>query len=185
MHCSSCERVLERYLDGTLHRRRTIAVDRHLAVCASCKALLTELKVVDGLLATVGTPQPAPNFSFAIMAEARSLAAPRSRRAPLWPLLGLYVTIAWILAAAWLSVSGGDIRVLAQHGFGVTASAFSGLSSAAVSAFHGLGHGAPLIGIFVAGVLILDLALAIGVFIVYRVVRPRLAAQLVRTGEIS
>ncbi|MGA7570105.1 MAG: zf-HC2 domain-containing protein, partial [Candidatus Aquilonibacter sp.] len=72
MRCSSCEPLLDRYIEGTLTPREMTRVTAHLHACPHCESLLTELRVVDALLATTAPMELAPNFTFAVMAEARS-----------------------------------------------------------------------------------------------------------------
>ncbi len=184
MRCSSCKPLLERYLEGTLHAHRISVIAAHLDSCASCNALLTELKVVDGLLTTVAASELAPNFSFAVMAQAHSVPAPRTRRAQIWPLLVLYVTVAWIALAAWLITSGADIRALAMRGISTVAAPAAGFPSAVGSALTSLNRGDSLFHL-VGGVLILDLMLAVGLFLVYRMTRSRTAVQPVSIRERS
>ncbi|GAC1657649.1 MAG: hypothetical protein NVS9B12_09820 [Vulcanimicrobiaceae bacterium] len=184
MRCSSCKPLLGRYFEGTLGPQAA-AVAAHLEGCAACATLLDELKVVDGLLATVRSPLPAPNFTFAVMAEVRSLPLPIVPRTHMGALLGGYVVIAWAIIALWMHLAG----VTAQSALPNAADAFSqavntahALAGGAMSSF---GHGAPLVTTFVLGALALDVCVAAGVYILYVIVRPRLAAQLAGVPEVS
>ena len=50
---NGCERVqelLSAYVDGELNKRRSAAVERHLAVCPSCRAMAEQLREVSRLL---------------------------------------------------------------------------------------------------------------------------------------
>lgn len=101
MLCSWCERDLDRYIGATLPAARMAAVKRHLDRCDACAALLEEVRVVDALLATTQTPELPPNFTFAVMAEARAIQAPkRSGWQRTAVLAGAYTVMAWIVALA-------------------------------------------------------------------------------------
>ncbi len=84
MHCSSCEPVLDRYLEGTLAPARMAQVAAHLKTCEPCTALLSEVKVVDALLFTTAVPELPQNFTFAVMAELQSMPAPRTGGTRIW-----------------------------------------------------------------------------------------------------
>lgn len=184
MRCSSCSSLLDRYLEGSLSTPQLLQITAHLGTCAGCAVILEELKVVDGLLATIHTPEPAPNFTFAVMAEVRTMPRPAVSRLNVAALLGTYVVVAWAIIAIWLHIAG----ITAQTALANTASAFSqlgiGVHLITTGAMNSFGHGAPLVTTFVLGVLALDLAVATGVVIVYGVVRPRLAAHLALGGRL-
>jgi anti-sigma factor RsiW len=183
VRCSSCEPLLDRYLEGTLKPREMIAVSAHLKNCESCRELLEELKVVDGLLATTGLPELPQNFTFAVMAEVRTLPAPRARQHPVWSFLALYSVAAWVAAVLAMALTGtppasalGAISsALARIGV------FSGSVSAGVS--HGLSHVVPTLAAFGAGVLLIDFAIAGAFALLYFVIRPRVAARLASVPE--
>jgi anti-sigma factor RsiW len=100
MHCSSCEPLLDRYIEGTLTPREMAQARLHLQSCEHCASLLGELRVIDALLATTNTIELPPNFTFAVMAEARSLQMHPPRRFPLWSVLAGYLVAAWAAATA-------------------------------------------------------------------------------------
>ncbi len=160
-----------------------IAITAHLKTCASCRGLLEELKVVDGLLATTRTFELAENFTFAVMAEARSRPAPRARQHPVWSFLVLYSAAAWVATVLAMAVTGtppaavaGAISgALARLGF------FSDAMSESFS--HGVAPLAPTLAVFGVGVLVVDVAIAAAFALLYFVIRPRLAARLVSVSE--
>ena len=125
MRCSSCELDLDRYLEGSLSSARMALVASHLAACASCQIVLEELRVVDALLATTRPAELPPNFTFAVLAEARDLKAPRQRawRRPV--LLGVtYLIAAWTLVLGTLpqliAIANGPFgRATARAGQGI------------------------------------------------------------------
>ena len=178
MRCSSCSSLLDRYLEGSLSTPELLQITAHLGTCDACTGILEELKVVDGLLATIRTPEPAANFTFAVMAEIRTMPQPAASRISIAALLGSYVVVAWVIIAIWLRLAG----ITAQTAFGNLSSALSQLGSSlhvvTTGAMNSFGHGAPLVTTFVLGVLALDFAVAAGVIIIYSIVRPRLAAHL-------
>ena len=183
MRCSSCEPLLDRYVEGTLSAPHMVAVSAHLRGCESCRALLEELKAVDGLLETTRVLDLPENFTFALMAEVRTLPAPRARQHPLWSFLVLYSAAAWVAAVVAMILTGtGPGAVLAavspalSRG-GVASSAFSSSLS------HGLSHAMPTLAAFGAGVLVVDVAVASAFALLYFVIRPRVAARLASVSE--
>ncbi|HEY9181372.1 MAG TPA: zf-HC2 domain-containing protein [Candidatus Baltobacteraceae bacterium] len=183
MRCSSCEPLLDRYVEGTLSAPQMVGVSTHVRGCESCRALLEELKAVDGLLETTRVLELPENFTFALMAEVRTLPAPRARQHPLWSFLVLYSAAAWVAAVVAMILTGtGPGTVLAAVSSalsrgGVASSAFSsGLS-------HSLAHIVPTLAAFGTGVLTIDLAVASAFALLYFVIRPRVAARLVAVSE--
>jgi anti-sigma factor RsiW len=183
VRCSACEPLLDRYVEGTLKPPQMIAVSVHLRECESCTALLEELKAIDGLLATTRVADVPENFTFAVMAEVRSLPAPRARQHPVWSFLVLYSAAAWVAAVLAMAVTGTSPRaVLAAISGALTR---AGLLSGAVAATfsHGFSHFTPTLAAFGAGVLFMDVALAAAFALLYFVIRPRVAARLASVPE--
>lgn len=185
MRCSSCEPLLDRYIEGTLTPRQMIDISEHIGDCSTCSALLEEVKVIDGLLATTVVSELPENFTFAVMAEVNALPAPRARQHPLWSFLVLYSTAAWVAVVAALALTHTSPRVV----LGAIASALSplGLASNAFAEYvsHGLSHTAPSLAAFGAVVLVIDIAIAIAFGVLYFIVRPRLADRLASLSEAS
>ena len=186
MRCSSCKPLLDRYAEGSLPMHRLARISAHLSGCGECCAVLEELKVVDGLLATMSAPPVPPlNFTFAVMAEVRALPVPAVPRSNVIALAGAYTLVAWAMIALWLQLSGigvaGALTLLAQF-----AAQTAGSAHALTAAVSGVfGSGTPQVTAFVLTVLALDAAVGIGIAIVYFVVRPRLAARLASVRESS
>ena len=179
MRCSSCEPLLDRYLEGTLTPRQMIDTAAHVRTCAACARLVEEVKVVDALLFTTDVPELPTNFTFALMAEARTLPAPKPIQHRLWSFVALYLTAAWIAALALFVASGASLQKVGAAvaaGFGGLAQSFSGGAT-------GIAHGAPALATFSVGVLSVDLALAAVGAAVYFLIRPRLAAHLASSSE--
>lgn len=184
MRCSSCRPLLGGYLERALKVRARYHVVRHLRTCPQCRTLLEEARVVDGLLATASPVQPAANFTYAVMAEVRSLPIPYAHRTNVWLLLGGYIAVAWLIIAGWLQLAGiGVGGALLQAGSGA-AHTTAGLRTLAEAVQHAFGNTTPTVAALGIGLLLLDLAAGAALFAFYTLVRPRLAAELatVRKG---
>lgn len=170
MHCSSCETMLDRYLDGALSPRWTASVAAHLRTCVDCSALLEEVKVVDGLLATVKRPPLPENFTFAVLAHARTMPVPQPRRISAVAVLTFYVIAAWI-ASAWLFAAWRNPLFASAANVAAIARSVAGPLGALT---HGYGSIAPFAVPVAAIMLMIDIAVFIGCFYAYRAWRPRL-----------
>lgn len=181
MRCSSCEPLLDRYREGTLTRRQMIEIGKHLRGCEGCRALLEELRMVDGLLETRSVPELPENFTFAVMAEARATHPPRDRHLPFWIFLALYSSAAWVSAIAGLLLSGRSPLVLFTWiDAGLTRLA-NAAATASAAAAHGLGHTVPPLVSLGVGALVVDLALAAVAALLFFVVPRVFARQEVRS----
>jgi len=185
VRCSSCELLLDRYAEGTLTPRQMADVNAHVRSCENCRALLDELKVVDGLLFTTHVPDLPENFTFAVMAEMKALPAPRARQHPVWSFLALYSAATWVAVVLAMAITRTSPNVV----FTLVASALS-RAGAATTAFtagtsQSLGYTAPALAAFGTGVLLVDIAIAASFATVYYVVRPRLVEQLATSSEAS
>ena len=179
MRCSSCEPLLDRYLEGTLTPRELSEISAHVRECGGCANLIEELKVVDALLLTTSVPELPANFTFAVMAETRSLPAPKPHRQRVWSFIAVYLAAAWVAAVAIFLASGATFSK-----FGTALTSFgSRVASDLSSAASGVGHGAPALATFSLGVLGIDLALATLAALLYVFIRPRLAAHLASEGK--
>lgn len=183
MRCSSCEPRLDRFVEGTLTPREMADVSAHLRSCEHCRALLDELKVVDGLLFTTRVPELAPNFTFAVMAEVNALPAPRARQHPLWSFLALYSAAAWVAVVAGMVLTGTHPATVLNIVSSALSKAGVVSGAAASSVSQGLAHTMPTLAAFSVGVLIIDITIACAFAAVYLFVRPRLAAQLASSPE--
>jgi len=176
--------MLEHYLAGGLRPRYAFAVREHLARCPECAALLQETKVVDALLATAPTVELASDFTVAAMDQVRAMAAPRRARPSPWAFLIVYLAAVWFAGFIWLTVTGQSVT-------GVTAAivrhvaAVGSMVGSLAGSEHTLGHHAATVLAFGLVVLLLDVVLLIGLFIVHRVLRPHLAARVAGTPEVS
>lgn len=180
MRCSSCEPLLDRYVEATLTRRQMAFVAAHVKMCDACAALVTELRVVDALLATTKSVELAPNFTFAVMAEINAIPVQRARSLWIWAVLSFYLIAAWgALSGAYVTF-GGRIPVV-QH---VVSNAVTSIGSALAAlsgVVHGLGTTSPIVLALVSLVLFVDVLLAGGVIYFHRSLRPRLATVFSRS----
>jgi len=181
VRCSSCELLLDRYVEGTLNPREMANVTKHLATCADCLALLEELKVVDGLLFTSRTPDLPPNFTFALMSEMRTVPAPKAPPLRVWSFLALYVASAWVLFVIWLATTGTNVSAVGT----ALASAAARLNETLTSLFSSAHVVSSSSTLFAFGTLALalDAAIAGAAIFFFIVVRPRLAARLASASE--
>jgi anti-sigma factor RsiW len=178
MRCSSCEPLLPEYIEGALSARRMAIVAQHVHGCAACTELIAELKVVDALLAT-GTPSSLPeNFTFAVMAEVRSMPAPPSTRVPVWLAAAGYVLATWLLVGGWFLARGTGAIASVQAALAPFFAGANVLAHAGAGAGHALAPNAVALGTIVGVVLTLDLLALAGLFYFYRNVRPRLLAAV-------
>jgi anti-sigma factor RsiW len=183
VRCSWCEPLLDRYIEGTLTPREMARVTAHLRACPHCESLLTELRVVDALLATTTSVELAPNFTFAVMAEARGTPVHVHRKLSLWAVFAFYVIGAWIaLSGAYLFL-GGRVPHLASTGRALAHAGSQGLAALSATA-QSVSPATPLVLGSVIGVLLLDALLLIGAIALYRGARARLAAQLDRSEAV-
>ncbi len=183
VRCSSCEPLLDQYVEGTLAPQTMLAVRAHLSSCASCRSLLHDLKAVDGLLFTTRVPSLPENFTFAVMAEVCSQPLPRARQHPVWSFLTLYCAAAWVAVIAGIVLMGTsrvwvfDAGSSALTRLGLVSSGFS------ASISQGFAHAIPGLAAFGFGVLIIDIVIAAAFAALYLLVRPRLAAQIASAPE--
>lgn len=170
MRCSSCEILLDRYVEGTLTPREMLRVSAHLRTCAHCESLLAELRVVDALLATTKPAELAPNFTFAVMADVRTTPMHEQRRLSVWAVLTFYVVAAWIAVSGLYVALGGHAPYLASlvhmlaHGGSRSLDAVAAIAKA-------ISPATPLLLGGSVGILILDAVLIAGAVVLYRTLR--------------
>jgi anti-sigma factor RsiW len=168
--CSSSEALLDEYLEGTLRPEASLRVAAHLARCASCGSLLEELRVIDALLVTAPRREPAPNFTFDLMAELRGLPQPYVRRAPILGVAAAYLVFAWVLISAFFTFGGGNAKaalVVIVASLGRYGEALDGLAGATAHLFGDATFG---ITAAMSAILALDL-LAVALAVVFHGIR--------------
>jgi anti-sigma factor RsiW len=165
--CNSAEALFEAYLDDTLLPARRARLLAHVNACGRCKGVLQELRVVDALIASPRVVELPENFTFATMAEVRSLPRPCVSSAPLYALL---IGAGFLLAPSALRAFGET----ALDGSAQLARTFGVFGHAGVRV---LGDFRPL-GAFLGAAIVLDLAVVLALVVGFTVVRPRLAERL-------
>lgn len=175
MRCSSCEPLLDAYLEASLTSRRGAAVARHLRGCERCTALLRELRVIDALLETAHSPGGvAADFTASIVTAAQVRPPRTHRRTPLGLALLAYLAVAWMLvfvAARSHALTGlpAALALAGRHG-----------AAALGAGIRALAPATPLAAAVMTGVLLFDLLLLCAVVYAYRRMRPLMALYLTR-----
>ncbi len=177
MSCNSSEALFEGYLDQTLLPAARARLLVHLKGCGRCKGVLEELRVVDALISSPRHVELPENFTFATMAEVRSLPRPHGASVPVYAYLVSYLVAAWLLIG-----TGFLLASTAMHAFGETA---LDVSASLARVFGIVGHaGARVAGDFGAlgtllgTAILLDVAVVLALVVGFAVVRPRLAEHL-------
>ncbi len=176
MSCSSSEALFEAYLDDTLLPSQRARLLTHLNRCGRCKGVLDELRVVDALLATPREIALPENFTFATLAEVRSLPRPHVSRAPVYAYLISYLVAAWLLIGAALLLASPTMRAFGETALDVSLQFAHALGAVAHAGVRVLGDVGAL-GTAVGAVILLDAAIAAGLIFGF-VVRPRLTQRL-------
>ncbi len=175
MRCSSCEPLLDAYLEASLPPRQGGAVARHLRACGRCLALLRELRIIDALLETARPPGGVgADFTASVVTAARSAPPHARRRTPFGFVLLVYLVVAWTLVLVGvrshaLNHLAATLVLSGQHGFAALGAAVRALAPAT-----------PLAAAAMTGVLLLDLLLLCALVYGYRRVRPLMATYLTR-----
>ncbi len=183
MRCSSCEILLDRYVEATLPARQMAAVSAHLKTCEACAQLVNELRVVDALMATTTSVDIPANFTFAVMAEVRTMPVAVERRLSVWSLLVFYLVAAWIALSGGFALLGPRVAFL-ERPFAALWSNLTDMIGAVAGIAHGVAPATPAVVGVVCFVLFVDALLAGALIIFYRAVRPRLAAVLARSEAL-
>jgi len=175
--CNSSEMLFEGYLDNTLLPAQRARLLAHVGGCGRCKGVLDELRVVDALLATPRALELPQNFTFATMAEVRSLPRPHVSTAPVFAYLVSYLAAAWLLIGAGFLLAASAMRAFGETALDTSAQlvrTFGGVGHAGVRVFDHLGS----LGTFLGAALVFDAAVALALVVGFTVVRPRLAERL-------
>ena len=179
MTCSWSEERFERFLDGALTGGEHARLLLHVGGCEACRGLLEELRVVDALLLAPRTVELPANFTFATMADVRSMAPPRTRRAPITASLVAYIVAAWSLVGAAFLIAPNHMLSAARSTFavaGTVLAAFGGLEHLMVHLGDrgGVSSWTTLAG----GMLVVDALVLVAVVAALRAARPRIAERL-------
>jgi len=165
--CSWCEERFERFLDDALTAGERTRLLAHVDGCDACRGLLEELRVVDGLLLEPRTVELPADFTFATMADVRTLPAPCTQRAPIAATLVSYTVAAWSLAGAAVLIAPDEVRAAGRNAWLV--------AGTVLGAFAGLQHAWSTVA---GGVIIADGIVLVGVAAALRVARPRIVERL-------
>ena len=161
MRCSTSEALFDGRLEGTLTMLQRMRLDAHLDGCARCRAVLEELRVIDALLLTPRSLEPAPNFTFKMMAEIRTMPAPQRVRAT-WPwMFALYLALSWLAIGAWFAIGRPD----GHAALAIAADSLQHLAGAAAGVTRAIGS--TTVAIAVALVLVADAVLLRAILYVY------------------
>jgi len=176
VRCSSCEPLLDAYLESALRARRMLDVAGHLHACPHCSALLDELRVIDALLATARPPGGVGENFTASVVSATPAAPPHAPRSiPLWLPVLVYLAVAWPIAGLALMRFGGPTVSL-----GALLAWSQRVGAAIGAATHALAPATPGAAATVTAVLLADLLVLGAMLYGYRRMRPRLALYLAR-----
>ncbi len=175
MRCSSCELLLDHYLEGTLRPRKAAEIATHVAQCRRCTILLAELRVIDGLLITARPADLIESDFTRSVISATAAAQPKPvRRIPFATALVAYLAIAWALAA-FTFVRGGTVGAVGS----VIASEQQSVAAIG-AALRALAPDAPVAAAVVTGVLLLDLFLLSALVYGYRRLGAATTSRVIR-----
>ena len=177
MSCSSSEDLFEGYLDGTLAPAQRARLLAHLSSCGRCKGVLDELRVVDALIASPRHVELPENFTFATMAEVRSLPRPHVSSAPVYAYVISFLAAGWLLIGAGFLLASSTMRAFGETALDVSAGFAHtlGLVGHAGTRMVGdLGSYAALFG----AAMVLDVTVAVAVILGFVILRPRLRERL-------
>ena len=178
MSCSSSEALFEAYLDDTLVPAQRARLLAHLNACGRCKGVLDELRVVDALISSPRHVELPQNFTFATMAEVRSLPRPHlASNAFLLAYLVSYLVAAWLLIGAGFLLAASAVRALGETALDASTElvrTFGALGSAGARAAGDFGS----LTAFLGAAIVVDVAVLLALVVGFTVVRPRLAERL-------
>jgi anti-sigma factor RsiW len=175
--CSSAEARFEAYLDGTLLPAQRARLLAHLGGCGRCKGVLEELRVVDALIASPREIELPQNFTFAMMAEVRSLPRPHVSTAPLYAYLVSYLAASWLLIGAGFLLAPGAIRAFGETALDLSSEFARSIAIVGHAGARALGDFGPL-GAFLGAAIVIDVVVALALVVGFTIVRPRLAERI-------
>jgi anti-sigma factor RsiW len=168
--------LLDEFVDGTLSNSAHARVEAHVATCADCASLLEELRVVDALLVSPRILEPAPNFTFAVMADVRTMHAPHPHHRISFAALGAYIVFAWIAIGGFFFFGGHTARLALASLGGVGSASLHGSAILVRAVGHVFGARTLDITAAMGALLGFDLLAAAAVFVAFGYVRSRRAS---------
>ncbi len=105
MRCRKAMEYISRSIDGELSERETARLEPHLAACAECRALQSDLKAIVGRAAELAAPEPSERVWLRI--KAGLTAGARPDRQPLFGLSLPALRYAGAAALALILVASG------------------------------------------------------------------------------
>jgi hypothetical protein len=165
--CSWCEERFELFLDDVLTGGERARLLAHVDGCTACLGLLEELRVVDALLLEPRTVELPADFTFATMADVRTLPPPCTQHAPIAATLISYTVAAWSLAGAAVLIAPDEVRAAGRNAWAV--------GGTVVGAFAGLQHAWTTVA---GGVVVADAIVLVAVAAALRAARPRIVERL-------
>jgi anti-sigma factor RsiW len=174
--CNSSERLFEGYLDNALAPAQRARLLTHLRTCGRCKGVLDELRVVDALIAAPRQVALPENFTFATMAEIRSLPRPHASAVPAYAYLVSYPAAAWLLIGAGFLLASSAMRAFGETALDVSAYVLRTVGPVGHAGVRLLGDFGSLGAIFGAAML-LDVTVLAALIAGFFIVRPRLAER--------
>ncbi len=178
MSCSSSEALFEHYLDDTLLPAQRAWLLKHVNGCGRCKGVLEELRVVDALLVSPRAVELPVNFTFATMAEVRSLPRPHASSNPfVLAYLVSYLIAMWLFAGAGFLLAGNVMRALGETALDASAQLTRSVGAIGHAGARVAGDFGSLTA-FVGAAILLDVGFVVALVVCFAVVRPRLAERL-------
>jgi anti-sigma factor RsiW len=177
VNCNSSEALFEQYLDDTLLPAQRARLLAHLNGCGRCKGVLDELRVVDALISAPRQIELPENFTFATMAEVRTLPRPHVSPAPVYAYLVSYLVAAWLLIGAGFLLAGSAMRAFGETALDLSAQVGHTIGSVGHAGARVAGDFGSL-GTVLGGAIVLDVVVALALIVGFTVVRPRLAERL-------
>jgi anti-sigma factor RsiW len=177
--CSWSEERFERYIDGNVigaERDRLLA---HVDECTSCRGLLEELRVVDGLLIGPRAVELPSDFTSATMAGVHALPEPVAQK----PCVAAWLVS--FLVAGWALI--GAASLIMPTTMLAAGAATVRLSRDVLPAMGAVGHALMHLGsrgnlstwtAAAAGVVFADCVVVVALLVLLRIARPRFAERL-------
>jgi anti-sigma factor RsiW len=174
--CNSSERLFEGYLDGTLAPAQRARLLAHLSSCGPCKGVLDELRVVDALIIAPRHVELPENFTFATMAEIRSLPRPHASAVPAYAYLVSYLAAAWLLIGAGFLLASSAMRAFGETALDVSANVLRTIGPVGHAGARLLGDFGSA-GAFFGAAMLLDVTIVLALIAGFVIVRPRIAER--------